>query len=210
MKAKLFIVERDAGKLAYVAALFGGHDNVNVAGTHLSGRSALDGLCGRPVDVVLTESRLADMPGEEFIEKARRVSPTAAIVVHSICRDKKPVQAAFRAGACGYIVKGASALEIISAVQTAAAGGMPISPAVMPHVFCGFNPALSLSRGASLTEREKEVVRGMARGLTEARMAEAMALSPHTVHSHLKKIYRKLDAKNRSEAVLKAHSYGVI
>jgi two-component system NarL family response regulator len=90
------------------------------------------------------------------------------------------------------------------------AGGAPMSPVVARYVIEEFQDVKGARESSALTKREREVLQGVASGLSEKKLADTLSLSPHTVHTHIKKIYRKLQVNSRAEAVLKARNKGIV
>ena len=150
------------------------------------------------------------MSGIDVIRSLREKSPRLEILVLTIHENREHLFLALQAGATGYLVKGTSAGEIISAVAMLMAGGAPMSPTVARYVIEEFQD-VKVSRDAmTLPKREREVLRGIAAGLSERKLAADLGVSPHTVHTHIKKIYKKLQVNSRAEAVLKARNKGIV
>lgn len=207
---KLAIVEDHRATLNYLAALFHGTEGVEVVGAFASGREAVDGLRRTLPNVVLADLGLPDMSGLEVIRSIKEYFPLVEIVVLTMHEDREHLLAAFRAGASGYLLKGSPAVDILAAVRTAAGGGAPLSAKVARSLVDEVRQGGGTVPGATFTAREREVLRWLAAGLSEKGVAERLALSPHTIHTHVGKIYRKLDARSRTEAVLKARESGLL
>lgn len=173
-------------------------------------QSTLAWLAQNPApQVLLSDLQLPDGSGIEVIRHLRRVSPQTESMVISVFGDEAHVVAAIEAGATGYLLKDADADEIRSAILRLVAGESPISSAIARHLLRRFQPqpepAASVS---SLTPREREVLQLIAKGLSYNRIAEALQMSPNTVTSHIKQIYRKLAVNSRGEAVFEAQQLG--
>lgn len=172
-------------------------------------RSALDWLAQHePPQVLLADLQLPDGSGIEVIRHLRRLAPRTECMVISVFGDEAHVVAAIEAGATGYLLKDAEAGEICQAIQRLVAGESPISSAIARHLLRRFQPLPWPAAASTLTPREREVLQLIAKGLSYQRIAEALTMSPNTVTSHIKQIYRKLAVNSRGEAVFEAQQLG--
>lgn len=160
-------------------------------------------------DIALIDLGLPDGSGVAVIEDIKKARPHCLCVVASIYDDDAHVFPALRAGAAGYLLKDQSVAVIVQALQGIAAGTPPMSPAIARRVLAFFQPVPVLDV-AALTEREREVLRIIAKGLTQAECARLLQLSPHTVSGYVKDIYRKLNVCSRAEAALVAREMGLV
>ncbi len=172
---------------------------------------ALDVLHARPVDLLMTDLNLPDGNGIEAIHLLRRRYPEADAMVISVLADEGTVLQAIEAGAVGYLLKDADSMELVEAILELRAGRSPISSSIARILVRRMNaPAASSQGGPELTPREMDILRGIAKGFTYAELAEWLNISRQTVPVHIKNIYRKLAANNRSEAVYEASKRGLI
>ena len=207
---KIAIVEDKEETLDYLAALLGGSNGMTVVGAYATGGEAVKGIPLIQPDVALVDIGLPDISGFEVIKEIRAQGAAVDILAHTMYEDREHLVAALKAGATGYILKGATPLEIIQAIEAVVAGGSPMSPKIARYLIEDFHGDQQQKEDERLTPQEKEVLLGIARGLTESKLAGALGLSPHTVHSHVKSIYRKLHASTQAEAVLKAKRKGLM
>jgi two-component system NarL family response regulator len=210
MKTKVAIVEDHEKTREYLAALFGGSDGIELLGVFGTGQEALQSLPELLPDVLIVDINLPDMSGIDIIRVMRERAPRMEILVLTIHENREHLFLALQAGATGYLVKGTPSTEIINAVSMLMAGGAPMSPVVARYVIEEFQDVKGARESSALTKREREVLQGVASGLSEKKLADTLSLSPHTVHTHIKKIYRKLQVNSRAEAVLKARNKGIV
>lgn len=168
-----------------------------------------------PPDVLLADLGLPDGDGLDLIREVRGRGYDTEIMVITVFGDEQHVVAALAAGATGYLLKDGSSDYIGASILQMLAGGSPISASIARHLLKRFQEPLppSLSQGVEiprLTEREHEVLRGLAKGFSFAEIGTALGMSPHTVTTHVKHIYRKLEVRSRSEAVYEAVQLGLI
>lgn len=157
---------------------------------------------GRP-QIVLLDVALPGMSGLEGIGLFKQAITGAQIVILTVFDDAEKVFRAIRAGADGYLLKGASVDELQFALEEIRRGGAPMNGRIARMVLQAF----SRDQGAAaygLTPREREILEGLVRGLTKKEIAAQIEVSFHTVDFHLRGVYQKLHVNNRSSAVAKA------
>lgn len=210
MKTKVALVEDNEKTCAYLAALLGGDDGLELVLVSGRGNEALEKLAETQPDVMIVDINLPDISGVELTRAVKERHPRVEVLILTIHESREYLFSALQAGASGYLVKGTSSADILSAISLLMAGGAPMSPAMARYVIEEFQD-VKVSRDAmTLTKREREVLRGIAAGLSERKLAVDLGVSPHTVHTHIKKIYRKLQVNSRAEAVLKARNKGIV
>lgn len=185
---------------------------VEVVGVCEDGESAVrETQLTRP-DVVLMDLQ---MPGIGGVEATRRIvtaTPDTAVLVLTMHDDDATVLTAMRAGARGYLLKGATQDEIRTAVDAVRAGQVIFGPGVAAQVlgfFSGARPSTPEVPFPELSEREREVLDLLAAGRRTAAIAEALFLSPKTVSNHLTSIFDKLQVAGRAEAIVRARDVGL-
>jgi len=164
--------------------------------------------------VLLTDLGLPDGSGIELIRETARRHPATDIMVISIFGDEDHVLGAIEAGATGYILKDSLPEEFVGLIKQLIAGGSPISPIIARQLLKRFRPAAVTAappgEEACLSARESEVLALIAKGFSFAEIAGLLSVSPHTVTTHVKKIYQKLAVHSRGEAVYEAGKMGLI
>ncbi len=183
-----------------------------VAGEASNGEEAV-ALCERLVpDVALFDITMPVVDGVEAIRRVRRTLPDLPILVLSMHTADSVVAGALRAGATGYLVKDCSIEEIASSVRLAAAGETLLSPAVAASMLAEVHK-LEAEPGpaaGAVSPREVEVLQLVADGCSTPEIAAALYISQKTVKNHLASIYAKLDARDRTQAVLRAVRMGIV
>jgi len=173
-----------------------------------------EALLHLPIDAMLVDLGLPDGDGISLIRQLKIRHPAAEAMVVSVFADERKVVAAIRAGASGYLLKDMLREDIGDAIIDVLAGGSPISPSIARYILKALSATgVSASPEVAsdgLTTREMEVLNLIARGCNRKEIAELLQLSLHTVISHVRKIYRKLEVHSRNEAVFEACQQGLI
>lgn len=162
-------------------------------------------------DVILMDINLPGKSGIEGLAEMKAKCPTAQIVMMTVFDDDDHISRAIIAGASGYILKRTPPARLLVAIEDAAAGGMPMSPAVARRIsdlYVKFAPAELPD--VQFTPRESEVLSLLVDGLNFTGIAEKLFISFETVRNHARKIYDKLHVHSKSEAVAKALKHGLI
>ncbi len=183
--------------------------------TGQAGRAMLD---AQPPDVMLVDLGLPDMNGVELIHHAARHHPGCDVLVVTMFADDLHVLSSIEAGATGYLLKDATGARVAAAIHELRAGGSPISPSIARRLLVRFRvaptalpTAIAVAAQASpLSERETEILRLVSKGFGFDTVGEVLGISPHTVVTHVKKIYRKLAVHSRGEAVYEANQMGLL
>jgi DNA-binding NarL/FixJ family response regulator len=158
-------------------------------------------------DVMLLDVRLPGMNGIEGISRIKAVAPSVHILMLTVYDDHEKVFSAICAGASGYLLKTDDQDAIISAIKNVIEGGAPMNPRVAKMVLNKFAKMAAPQRVEyGLSEREREILELMVKGLIKKEIADHLGLSYHTVDNHLRSIYTKLHVHTRTGAVAKAVS----
>ena len=193
---------------AGVTGLLSSVEDTEVVATAADGEAAVrEATLSRP-DVVLMDLNL---PGTSGLEATRRIvqaSPETAVLVLSMLDDDESVLAAMRAGARGYVPKGAGQEELLAAIRAVAAGGAVFGAAVAGRMLAAWTARSPAPAFPGLTERESEVLSLMAEGRDNREIATELQVSAKTVADHVSHMLTKLQARDRVEAVLRARDPG--
>lgn len=163
--------------------------------------------------VVLVDLGLPDGSGIEIVRALAQADWTVDALVVSIFGDEERVVDAIKAGARGYVLKGGDLGTIAQDIVSLIEGGSPISPAIARHVLNMLSEGMdakSDNSDTSLTQREIEVLRAVARGYKRREIGEMLGISAGTVGNHITSIYRKLEVRTNIEAVARAARIGVL
>ena len=190
--------------------------DLSIVGEACHGEEALEAFAELQPDVVLMDVRMPGMDGVEATWRLRERWPAARVIILTTFDDDEYVFEGLRAGALGYMLKDVSGEQLAEAVRTVAAGGVLIEPSVARKVVTEFARLATPHRPASaalpepLTEREQEILRLLAQGLTNREIAARLSLAPGTVKNYVTIILQKLGARDRTQAALRARELGVI
>ncbi len=181
-------------------------DDVVVVAEAADGEAAIRAVAEHQPDVVLMDLNL---PGVDGLAATRSVSALARVLVLTMYDDDANVVAALRAGAAGYLLKGAGPAEVTSAVRAVARGqavfGAALAARVLEMFADGPPPEADLAlRFPQLSVREREVLDHLAQGLTNQQIADLLVISPITVRNHVSSILAKLQLTDRRQAMLRA------
>lgn len=195
-----------------LTALLGALHGIEVVGSAADGRDALHVVEETAPDVVVMDIQMPRLDGIEATRFLTGRSPDVRIVMLTMNEDDDTILSAMRAGARGYLLKGAGAAEVEQAVRAAATGGMVFGASLAERVASFF--ASAAARVAEppfpeLTDRERSVLELMAAGRTNDDIASALYVSSKTVRNTVSTIYAKLHATDRSDAIVKAREAGL-
>ncbi len=205
------VVEDESKILRSQLNLLKGFDEIQVIGQASTGTDAVDRIKALTPDVVLLDLGLPGIDGIEVTRQVKAFRPETEVLIFTIFDDEEKVLAAIRAGASGYLLKGMEADKIVEAILEVAQGGSVVQPQLARRLLRHFQrqPAQE-TPDASLSPRESEILKLIAKGLSNPQVAQALGVSRATVRTHLEHIYAKLDVSNRTEAVTEGIKKGLI
>jgi DNA-binding NarL/FixJ family response regulator len=180
-----------------------------------SGGEALARLREEPVSVALVDLGLPDIDGVDLIRKLSSNHPGMPVIVLTVCTEERRILDSFRAGARGYLFKEDLGHGLAAALEEALAGGAPMSRAVARLLLDQLRRDASSSQrdkelSAGFTDRERQVIEQLARGLTYGEVGIVLGISANTVRTYVRAIYEKLCVGSRTEAVLMALRLGIL
>lgn len=183
--------------------------DLNVIGEAGDGEAAIDLIAQNPPDVAVLDIQMPKSNGLEVTRWVKAHHPHVGILILSAYDDEPYAMALLQAGANGYVLKTASPSEIIQAVRDVHAGRSAVD-AVIAQKIVAHMSAKTPAPPETITAREMEVIQLVAKGFTNKAIALQLSISDRTVQGHLAHIFDKLQADSRTEAVMKAISYGWI
>ena len=172
---------------------------IEVVGRARDGEEALEKIEQRTPQVALVDVRMPKLAGIELARRAQRSTPGTAILLYTGYGDRALLTEALDAGVRGFVLKEAPMDDLLRAVQTVASGSTYVDP-----VLAGALASSVGSKVAQLTQREREVLRLLADGLSNEEIGKKLFISAETVRTHVRKAMDKLDADTRTQAVAKA------
>ena len=190
-------------------ALLGPEEDMELIGEATTGEEIITMATDLDPDVILMDLNMPGCNGIEATRQIRKRSPNVKILVLTMFDDDS-VFAALRAGAHGYVLKGASGIETLRAIRAVADGEAIFSPAIAQRLQQHFASSPAASQAfPELTERERELLGLMAEGLNNAAIAGRLYLSPKTVRTMVSSIFSKLQVADRGEAIIRARDAGL-
>lgn len=211
-KLRVLIVEDHPLFRKGLRALLRSMDDVEIVGEATSGREAQELAARQGPDVVLMDLQMPDGDGLSATRAIVAERPQTHILVVTLFDDDESVFAALQAGARGYVLKDAGEEEMVQAIRAVGRGEAIFSPAIASRLidyFAGAREALPAEAFPELTEREREVLDLIARGETNADIAERLSISVKTVQNHVSNIYAKLQVADRAQAAIRAREAGL-
>jgi len=192
--------------------LLGGEPDIEVVAEAGNGAEAVHQANRFAPTVILMDIRMPELDGLETTRRIVGADPSARVLVLTTFDLDEYVYEALRAGASGFVLKDDPPEQLIAAVRTVAAGDALLSPAVTRRVIRQFTrrPRTEPPRGVDeLTEREREIFRLIAEGLSNQEIAQRLFISETTVKTHVTHLFQKLDVRDRVQAVVLAHQTGL-
>ena len=205
---KVLIVEDDAVLRARVSDVLDAAPDFSVVVACEDGESAL--AVGEPFEMAVVDLGLPGVSGVEVIRELALRDEPPEIMAHTVFEDRRSVFEAIVAGAGSYVLKGGGGDALLASLRELRDGGAPMSPRIARYVVEAFRQQGRVADRYTLSGRERQVLQLLEEGLTYKEVAAELHVSPHTVHTHIKRIYEKLHAHNRAEALAKARVRGML
>jgi DNA-binding NarL/FixJ family response regulator len=209
MPIRIALVDDDQELRSCIAALLCKTADLLVVGSYGSAEQALAQIPGCNPEVVLMDINLPKMDGVECVRQLKKLLPSVQILMLTMYEDNDRLFNSILAGADGYLLKRSVTAQLVESIREVKAGGSPMTPQIARRVFHYFRSAppqaVQTPQGTieDLTEREKEVLELLARGLQFKQIGESLNLSLDGVRFHLRNIYAKLHVHSRTDAVVK-------
>lgn len=185
---------------------------VDLVGEATGGEAAVERALALQPDVILMDVQMPDLNGIDATRRILQTSPHIGILMLTMFDEDDSVFAAMRAGARGYVLKGADRGELGRAITAVAGGEAIFSPAIAQRMIQYFGAIGTLPSSEpfpQLSEREREVLELIAQGHNNADIAARLVLSPKTVRNHVSNIFAKLQVADRAEAIVRARNAGL-
>jgi DNA-binding NarL/FixJ family response regulator len=193
-------------------ALLASAPDTELVGEAATGQEAISLAASLQPDLIMMDLQMPVINGIEATRQIVETSPHINVLVVTMFDDDQSVFAAMRAGARGYLLKGANHAEMLRAIRAVGSGEAIFSPAVAARLidyFANIRPAAPPQVFPELTEREREVLKLIAQGYKNAEIASQLVLSLKTVRNHITNILSKLQVADRAQAILRARQAGL-
>ncbi|WP_406029602.1 response regulator transcription factor [Nocardioides sp. NBC_00163] len=189
-------------------------DGLEIVAECGDGSEVVAALEANRADVVVMDLRMRQVDGITATGLVRALPSAPPVLVLTTFDEDELVSGALRAGAAGFILKDSPAEELVMAVRSVALGDAWLDPAITGRVLATYRSAVAPTSSAvevsELTDRELEVLRGLASGWTNSEIAERLVISELTVKSHIGRIFAKLDLRDRAAAIVFAYDHGIV
>jgi DNA-binding NarL/FixJ family response regulator len=193
-------------------ALLSAATDLELVGEATTGEEAMTLAASLQPDVILMDLKLPGITGIEATREILRESPHVGVLMVTMFDEEGAIFAALRAGARGYLLKGATHAEMLRAIRAVGAGEAIFSPAIarrLMEFFAQLRPATSPLVFPELSDREREILDLIAQGRKNHEIASQLVLSPHTVRNYVSNIIGKLQVADRAHAILRAREAGL-
>lgn len=196
-------------------AILGAQSEIEVVGEASNGAQAVQLTASQLPDIILMDIQMPEMNGIAATEKILDANPHIGIIVLTMLEDDDSVFAAMRAGARGYVLKGADKAEMLRAIHAVANGEALFGPAIAQRLVNFFQDVRGMKNLApprafpELTEREGQVLALIAQGYNNSEIADRLVLSTKTVSNHISNIFSKLQVADRAQAIVRARQAGL-
>jgi DNA-binding NarL/FixJ family response regulator len=215
---RIFLIEDDPSIVRFVREALTWRPQWQLVGHADSLSLARQLAVAAAADVYLVDLALPDGRGEHLLQWLARQCPAAELLVFTVFGEESRLLGALQAGATGYVLKGCSVDELLNAIEQIRRGGAPISPLLARMLLRQFRSEADPRQGGepmdgdpvSLSDRESEVLQLVAQGYVNREIADHLCISPATVGTHIKNLYRKLSVHSRVQVVRVAQERGLL
>jgi DNA-binding NarL/FixJ family response regulator len=193
-------------------ALLSSIHDTEIVGEAATGDEAVAVAAEAQPDVLLMDIQMPGINGVEATRRIVRTSPHVGVIMLTMFDDDDLVFAALRAGARGYILKGADQSEVLRAIRAVAQGEALFGPAIAARLISYFSDLrrdMAAEAFPELTDREREILDLVAQGYNNPEIADRLVLSPKTVRNHVSNIFSKLHVTDRAQAIIRARDAGL-
>ncbi|MBI4546648.1 MAG: response regulator transcription factor [Ignavibacteriae bacterium] len=200
----LWVVDDNVAFAKNLAELINQTEGLQCGGIFHSCEEVLHDLeAESPPDVILMDIGFPGMNGIEGVKRVKMVAPAVQVIMLTVFEDNDNIFRAITAGASGYLHKSATLDEIINALKAILVGGVPMNPHIARKMLEIFKHLSTTTSDYGITAREKEVLQLLVDGLSKKQIADKLFVSFHTIDTHLRNIYAKLQVNSRSGAIVK-------
>jgi len=212
MKIRIIIADDHGVIRAGLRALLNTENDMQVVAEAADGRDALRLAEQCKPDIVLMDLSMPGIGGIDATRRLKETLPAIRVFILTVHEDEGLLREAIRAGAAGYVVKRAAEAELMNAIRAVYRGDMYIHPAITRALIKDLSPqpATNGQETETLTERENDVLRLLARGYTNKQIGESLGISTRTVEGHRSNLMGKLDLHSRVELVEYAEQHGLL
>lgn len=214
-RTRVYVVEDQPTLLKNLVKVLGTFEELEVVGTCQDGEQAVDDIVQVRPQIVLLDLELPGLNGIQVTQRVKRRAPEVEILILTSFEDEQKVYEAIQAGASGYLVKRVGPEKIRAGIREVLEGGTVLEPIIARKFWNYFQsiqskPPQKKENPWGLTPAEFEVLRYVAKGLSNAEVGQVMTLERRTVRTHLSHIYRKMGVNSHVEAVVMALRAGVV
>ena len=206
MKIRVTIFDDNRSVRQGLYQLINGSQGYECTGAFENCLNLLENIATTKPDVVLMDIQMPGMSGIEAVKKIREKYPDLKILMQTIFEDNEKIFQSILAGASGYLLKNTSPMRLLDFIKETYEGGAPMSPSVATKVlkFVAQQPPSTQPNNFNLSEREKEILSFLVKGMSYKMIAAACFISIDTVRGHISNIYKKLHVHSKGEAIVTA------